>query len=103
MIFEQIATGGCQSYLVGCADKCAAVLIDPEIRQVNRYLALAAAVAGVATAALEVTLRARSPLVVLAACTPAFAAVYAFAIAGLKIVKPDDLQRLSAVFTRLRG
>lgn len=42
MIFEQIATGGCQSYLVGCADKCAAVLIDPEIRQVNRYLALAA-------------------------------------------------------------
>lgn len=42
MIFEQIATGGCQSYLVGCDDKCAAVLIDPEIRQVDRYLALAA-------------------------------------------------------------
>ncbi|HEY5806833.1 MAG TPA: MBL fold metallo-hydrolase [Povalibacter sp.] len=42
MIFEQVATGGCQSYLVGCADTCAAVLIDPEIRQVDRYLALAA-------------------------------------------------------------
>lgn len=42
MIFEQIATGGCQSYLVGCPDKCAAVLIDPEMRQVDRYLALAA-------------------------------------------------------------
>lgn len=42
MIFEQIATGGCQSYLVGCPDSCTAVLIDPEIRQVDRYLASAA-------------------------------------------------------------
>ena len=42
MLFEQIATGGCQSYLVGCAETCAAVLIDPEIRQVDRYLAHAA-------------------------------------------------------------
>ena len=42
MIFEQIATGGCQSYLVGCADTCAAALIDPEQSQVDRYLALAA-------------------------------------------------------------
>jgi glyoxylase-like metal-dependent hydrolase (beta-lactamase superfamily II)/rhodanese-related sulfurtransferase len=41
MIFEQVATGGCQSYLVGCADTCAAALIDPEVRQVDRYLALA--------------------------------------------------------------
>jgi glyoxylase-like metal-dependent hydrolase (beta-lactamase superfamily II)/rhodanese-related sulfurtransferase len=38
MIFEQIATGGCQSYLVGCPDGCVAVLIDPELRQVDRYL-----------------------------------------------------------------
>jgi glyoxylase-like metal-dependent hydrolase (beta-lactamase superfamily II) len=37
MIFEQIATGGCQSYLVGCPETCAAVLIDPEIRQLDRY------------------------------------------------------------------
>ena len=29
MIFEQIATGGCQSYLLGCPDTFAAVLIDP--------------------------------------------------------------------------
>lgn len=42
MIFEQIATGGCQSYLVGCADTCAAALIDPEASQIDRYLALAA-------------------------------------------------------------
>jgi glyoxylase-like metal-dependent hydrolase (beta-lactamase superfamily II)/rhodanese-related sulfurtransferase len=42
MIFEQIATGGCQSYLVGCPDSRSAVLIDPEIRQIDRYLGLAA-------------------------------------------------------------
>ncbi len=42
MIFEQIATGGCQSYLVGCGDTCAAAVVDPELTQVDRYLALAA-------------------------------------------------------------
>lgn len=42
MLFEQIATGGCRSYLIGCADSCAAALIDPELSQVDRYLALAA-------------------------------------------------------------
>jgi glyoxylase-like metal-dependent hydrolase (beta-lactamase superfamily II) len=42
MIFEQIATGGCQSYVVGCPEACAGVLIDPELRQVDRYLASAA-------------------------------------------------------------
>jgi glyoxylase-like metal-dependent hydrolase (beta-lactamase superfamily II)/rhodanese-related sulfurtransferase len=42
MIFEQIATGGCQSYLVGCADTFAGALIDPELSQVDRYVALAA-------------------------------------------------------------
>ncbi len=42
MIFEHIASGGCQSYLVGCADTCAAALIDPELSQIDRYLALAA-------------------------------------------------------------
>lgn len=42
MIFEQIATGGCQSYLVGCGETHAAVLIDPEISQMDHYLALAA-------------------------------------------------------------
>ena len=42
MLFEQVATGGCQSYLIGCADTCAAALIDPEISQIDRYQALAA-------------------------------------------------------------
>jgi glyoxylase-like metal-dependent hydrolase (beta-lactamase superfamily II)/rhodanese-related sulfurtransferase len=41
MIFEQIATGGCRSYLIGCAQTCAAALIDPELSQIDRYLALA--------------------------------------------------------------
>jgi glyoxylase-like metal-dependent hydrolase (beta-lactamase superfamily II)/rhodanese-related sulfurtransferase len=41
VIFEQIATGGCRSYLVGCAETCAAALIDPEASQIDRYLALA--------------------------------------------------------------
>jgi glyoxylase-like metal-dependent hydrolase (beta-lactamase superfamily II)/rhodanese-related sulfurtransferase len=39
LIFEQFAAGGCHSYLVGCADTCAAALIDPEINLIDRYLA----------------------------------------------------------------
>ena len=42
MIFEQIATGGCQSYLVGCEATRAAVLIDPELSRIDRYLGLCA-------------------------------------------------------------
>lgn len=42
MIFEHLSAGGCQSYLVGCADSCAAALIDPELSLIDRYLALAA-------------------------------------------------------------
>lgn len=42
MVFEQIATGGCQSYLVGCPETCAAALIDPELSQIDHYIALAA-------------------------------------------------------------
>jgi len=42
MIFEHFTTGGCQSYLVGCEQSCAAALIDPEAGQVDRYLAAAA-------------------------------------------------------------
>jgi glyoxylase-like metal-dependent hydrolase (beta-lactamase superfamily II)/rhodanese-related sulfurtransferase len=41
MIFEQLSTGGCQSYLIGCPDSCAAALIDPEISLVDRYHVLA--------------------------------------------------------------
>jgi glyoxylase-like metal-dependent hydrolase (beta-lactamase superfamily II)/rhodanese-related sulfurtransferase len=42
MIFEPVSTGGCRSYLVGCEATCAAVLIDPELSQIDRYNALAA-------------------------------------------------------------
>src|SRR5580704_1181234 len=42
MIFEQVAAGGCQSYLVGCPETLSAVLIDPEISQIDRYKGLAA-------------------------------------------------------------
>lgn len=42
MIFHQISTGGCQSYLLGCSEKCAAVLIDPALPQLDRYVGLLA-------------------------------------------------------------
>ena len=42
MIFETVATGGCRSYVIGCEDTCAAALIDPELSQLDRYVALAA-------------------------------------------------------------
>ena len=42
MIFEQIATGGCQSYLLGCDETHAAILIDPNLQQIDHYLGLAA-------------------------------------------------------------
>lgn len=40
MIFEQLATGGCQSYLVGCEATQAAVLIDPEQSRIDAYKGL---------------------------------------------------------------
>jgi glyoxylase-like metal-dependent hydrolase (beta-lactamase superfamily II) len=40
MIFEQLATGGCQSYLVGCEATQAAVVIDPELTRVDAYRGL---------------------------------------------------------------
>ena len=42
MIFEHIATGGCQSYLLGCSDSHAAIVIDPNQAQADHYLGLAA-------------------------------------------------------------
>nr|WP_310523363.1 MBL fold metallo-hydrolase [Polymorphobacter sp.] len=42
MLLEQIATGGCQSYLIGCPDTHTAALIDPASGQVDHYLGLAA-------------------------------------------------------------
>ena len=42
MIFEQIATGGCQSYLLGCGETHAGILIDPNLKQMDHYMGLAA-------------------------------------------------------------
>jgi glyoxylase-like metal-dependent hydrolase (beta-lactamase superfamily II)/rhodanese-related sulfurtransferase len=42
MIFETVTTGGCRSYVIGCEATCAAALIDPELGQIDRYVALAA-------------------------------------------------------------
>jgi glyoxylase-like metal-dependent hydrolase (beta-lactamase superfamily II)/rhodanese-related sulfurtransferase len=42
MKFETVVAGGCRSYIIGCEETCAAALIDPELSQTDRYLALAA-------------------------------------------------------------
>jgi len=41
MIFEQVRSGGCLSYVLGCEETCAALVVDPEIDQVDRYVTLA--------------------------------------------------------------
>jgi len=41
MIFETFAAGGCKSYLLGCAETRAAVLIDPELSLIDHYLGFA--------------------------------------------------------------
>jgi glyoxylase-like metal-dependent hydrolase (beta-lactamase superfamily II)/rhodanese-related sulfurtransferase len=42
MIFEEIRSGGCCSYVIACGDTCAGVVIDPELSQIDRTLALIA-------------------------------------------------------------
>ena len=43
MVFESVRTDrGCVSYLIGCTRTSAAVVVDPELSQVDRYLAIAA-------------------------------------------------------------
>lgn len=42
MIFEEIRSGGCCSYLVACGETCTGVLIDPELSQIDRTLGLMA-------------------------------------------------------------
>jgi glyoxylase-like metal-dependent hydrolase (beta-lactamase superfamily II) len=42
MLFEEIRSGGCCSYLVACGETCSGFLIDPELSQVDRTLALMA-------------------------------------------------------------
>jgi glyoxylase-like metal-dependent hydrolase (beta-lactamase superfamily II) len=41
MLFEQIRSGGCLSYLVGDDDTCAGMIVDPHLDQLDRYVALA--------------------------------------------------------------
>jgi glyoxylase-like metal-dependent hydrolase (beta-lactamase superfamily II)/rhodanese-related sulfurtransferase len=43
VIFEEIATGGCRSYLVGCAENQVAAIVDPILDRAERYVATAAA------------------------------------------------------------
>ena len=40
MIFEELRSGGCCTYLVGCSDTCCGVVVDPELSQIDRILAL---------------------------------------------------------------
>lgn len=40
MIFEQVRAGGCLSYVIGCADTRAAVIVDPHLDQLDRYIAM---------------------------------------------------------------
>jgi glyoxylase-like metal-dependent hydrolase (beta-lactamase superfamily II)/rhodanese-related sulfurtransferase len=41
VLFEQIRSGGCLSYLIGDDETCAAMLVDPHLDQLDRYVALA--------------------------------------------------------------
>ncbi|SNS08676.1 Glyoxylase, beta-lactamase superfamily II [Sphingomonas laterariae] len=41
MFFQQVADGGCQSYVIGCAESCAAAIIDPALGQIDRYVGIA--------------------------------------------------------------
>ena len=42
MIFEQVRHGGCLSYLIGCEETRHAIVVDPELDETDRYVALAA-------------------------------------------------------------
>ena len=42
MLFEEIRSGGCCSYLVICEDTCCGILVDPAISRLDRTLALIA-------------------------------------------------------------
>jgi len=41
MLFEQIRSGGCLSYLIGDDETCAGMIVDPHLDQLDRYIALA--------------------------------------------------------------
>src|SRR3990172_9358161 len=41
MLFEQLRSGGCLSYVVGCEQTCAGVIVDPALELLDHYVALA--------------------------------------------------------------
>lgn len=43
MYFEAVRRNGCMSYLMGCEKTCAAIVVDPALDQIDRYLALTSA------------------------------------------------------------
>lgn len=42
MFFEEIRHGGCCAYFIGCERTRAAAIVDPELHEIDRYLAIAA-------------------------------------------------------------
>jgi glyoxylase-like metal-dependent hydrolase (beta-lactamase superfamily II)/rhodanese-related sulfurtransferase len=40
LIFEEIRSGGCCSYVIACGETCSGVVVDPELSQIDRTLAL---------------------------------------------------------------
>ncbi len=42
MFFEEVRHGGCSAYFIGCKRTRAAALVDPELHEIDRYLAIAA-------------------------------------------------------------
>jgi glyoxylase-like metal-dependent hydrolase (beta-lactamase superfamily II)/rhodanese-related sulfurtransferase len=41
MLFEQLRSGGCLSYVVGCEHACVGVVVDPALGLIDRYRAVA--------------------------------------------------------------
>lgn len=42
MFFEEVRHGGCCAYFIGCERTRAAAIVDPELHEIDRYLAIAA-------------------------------------------------------------
>ncbi|MCP5433433.1 MAG: MBL fold metallo-hydrolase [Alphaproteobacteria bacterium] len=41
MILEEVAAGGCRSYVIGCEETSVGAVIDPEVSRIDRYRGLA--------------------------------------------------------------
>jgi glyoxylase-like metal-dependent hydrolase (beta-lactamase superfamily II) len=42
VIFQQLRSNGCLSYVIGCEQTCAGLIVDPALELLDRYVALAA-------------------------------------------------------------